>query len=213
MPSAQDIVDSLTAIANEWRTTATAWHVFLGVLLLSLFMGWRPSARLLAPMLIIPLWCVSIVAGLSGNGFNSGVFAALALILGALAFTRSERPVSVGPPRLIAVGAALIVFGATYPHFVEVESWMSYAYAAPFGIVPCPTLAVVIGLSLMLNGVGSPAWSAVLAVVGVFYGLVGIVWLDVPLDGVLLAGAVALGVHAIGSTESRMIHPRSQTSP
>ena len=157
MPSAQELVESLTTIANEWRTTATAWHVFLVVLVLSLYLGWRPSARLLAPMLIAPLLSVSIVAGLSGNGFNSGVFAVLALILGALAFTQPARPVSVGPPRTVAAGAALVVFGATYPHFVNVDTWATYAYAAPFGIIPCPTLALVIGMSLMLT---TDAWVA-----------------------------------------------------
>jgi hypothetical protein len=176
--------------------------VFLVVLLLSLYMGWRPSARLLGPMLVLPLVGVSLVAGLAGNGFNRAVFAAVALTLGALAATRSDRPVSIGPPHMVCVGAALVVFGATYPHFVDVDSWTSYAYAAPLGTIPCPTLAVVIGLSLIVNGVETPAWSVVLAAAGVFYGLVGFVWLDVALDGVLLAGAATLALHAMRSTSA-----------
>lgn len=197
MPTAHDLVANLTTTANEWRALATAWHVFLGVLLVSLYMGWRPSTRLLAPMLVVPLLGVSIVAGLSGNAFNSSVFAVLALVLGALAFTRSSGRVAVASSRLVSIGAALVTFGAAYPHFVEAESWLAYAYAAPFGLVPCPTLAVVIGVSLMLDGLGSSAWSGVLAAAGIGYAIVGVAWFGIAIDLVLLAGALALAFTAM----------------
>jgi hypothetical protein len=205
MPSAEDLVAGLTAIANEWQPVATAWHVFLAVLLVSLYLGWRPSARLLTPMLLLPLVGVSVVASLSGNAFNASIFAGLALILGALASTRSDATVKVAPTRLIVIGAGLVGFGATYPHFVDAGSWLAYAYVAPLGIVPCPTLAVIIGVSLMLNGLGSPAWSGILAAAGVFYAVVGVIWFEVMIDVVLLAGALVLAAHAVTTHHGRLI--------
>lgn len=53
--------------------------------------------------------------------------------------------------------AALVVFGWTYPHFVSTHSWIEYAYAAPLGLIPCPTLSVVIGFTLLVRDVGTSA--------------------------------------------------------
>jgi hypothetical protein len=207
MPSANELVADLQAIANEWRTVATAWHVFLAILVTSLYLGWRPSVRLFLPLLVLPLLGVSAVAGLTGNPFNSAIFAMLALTLGALAFTQRGDPVRFGAWRTVSIGAALVVFGAAYPHFVEVNSWLTYAYAAPLGLIPCPTLAVVIGMSLMLNGCDSPSWSGVLAVAGIFYAAIGVVWFGIAIDAVLFAGALALAIHAVAPGHSR---PRSR---
>ena len=194
MPSANELVAELRNLANEWRTVATAWHLFLVVLLTSLYAGWRPSVRLFLPMLVMPVLGVAIVAGLAGQAFNSGVFAMLALTLGAFAFTRADDRIRFGTPHAVSIGAALVAFGAAYPHFVEVHTWLAYLYAAPLGVIPCPTLAAVIGVSLMLNDSGSRAWSWALAAAGVFYATVGVVWFGITIDALLFAGAVALAV-------------------
>ena len=44
---------------------------------------------------------------------------------------------------------------------------MAYAYASPFGLLPCPTLSVVIGLTLIFGGLQSTAWSVLLIAAGV----------------------------------------------
>jgi type IV secretory pathway VirB2 component (pilin) len=41
-------------------------------------------------------------------------------------------------------------------------------------VLPCPTLSVVIGLSLMFGMHRSMPWSAALAVVGITYGVIGV---------------------------------------
>jgi hypothetical protein len=211
MPSPNELVADLQAIANEWRAVATAWHLFLVVLLTSLYVGWRPSARLFLPLLAMPVLGVSVVAGVTGNVFNSSVFAVLALTLGALAFTRADDRVRLGTRYAVSIGAALVAFGAAYPHFVVVDTWIAYVYAAPLGIVPCPTLAVVIGMSLMLEGCDSRAWSWMLVGAGLFYATIGVLWLGVMIDAVLFAGAVALAVHAASLGRGRPPVSRLQT--
>ena len=192
MPSANELVADLRTIANEWRAVATAWHLFLAVLLTSLYAGWRPSVRLFLPMLVMPVIGVAVVTGLAGQAFNSGVFAMLALTLGALAFTRADDQIRFGTAYAVSIGAALVAFGAVYPHFVDVDTWLDYTYAAPLGVIPCPTLAVLIGVSLMLNSGISPAWSWVLVAASLFYGTIGVVWFGITIDALLFAGAVAL---------------------
>ena len=196
MPSANDMVTQLQSIANEWRAVATMWHLLMIVPLTSLAVGWRPSARLVLAMLAMPMLGVGAVAGVTGNAFNSRVFTVLGLTLVAMAFTRADDRVRPGTRRAMSIGVALVAFGAAYPHFVDVRSWIAYLYAAPVGILPCPTLAVVIGVLLMLDGCDSPAASWTLALTGLFYAAVGMLWLGVMIDAVLFAGALALAVHA-----------------
>jgi hypothetical protein len=86
----------------------------------------------------------------------------------------------------------LIAFGWGYPHFLETDRWMMYAYGAPLGVLPCPTLSAVIGATLILGLLGSAMWSITLATTGLVYGAVGVFVLGVQLDYALLAGALVL---------------------
>ena len=50
----------------------------------------------------------------------------------------------------------------------------------PTGLVPCPTLSIVIGLALIVEGLDSRIWTSVLVgATGVFYGIFGAVRLGV----------------------------------
>jgi hypothetical protein len=68
VPSADIVRAGLTAIANDWRWLAIAWHGVLAVLFAALWAGWRPSTRSLARLLIAPLVSVSVVA--CGEGYR-----------------------------------------------------------------------------------------------------------------------------------------------
>ena len=52
------------------------------------------------------------------------------------------------------VGTAMVAFGWVYPHFSSDPSLFAYFYGAPTGLLPCPTLSLVIGLSLLARGFG-----------------------------------------------------------
>jgi hypothetical protein len=90
----------------------------------------------------------------------------------------------------VVSGSLLFVFGWVYPHFLETRSILTYLYAAPTGLIPCPTLSTVIGLSLILGGLGSRAWSLTLGFAGIFYGVFGAAWLGVTIDWFLAVGAL-----------------------
>lgn len=85
----------------------------------------------------------------------------------------------------------MIGFGWVYPHFLDNAALVEYLYAAPTGLIPCPTLSIVIGFTLILGGLRSRAWCLVLTIVGLFYGVFGAARLGVKIDGVLLLGALA----------------------
>jgi hypothetical protein len=197
MPSSEAILGSLTTIANEWRMLAIVWHMALGASIVALIAGWRPSNRVGAYMLIAPLISVSAVAWAWGNPFNGAMFALLAALLVRIASRISSQPVHMARPLLFVAAAMLMVFGWTYPHFLERNPWTTYLYAAPMGLLPCPTLATVIGATVMLSMLDSTRWTATVAIAGLVYGAIGVLELRVNLDYGLLAGALmALGALA-----------------
>ena len=192
VPPQQTILDSLTTIANEWRVVAIVWHGLLAASLLALLLGWRPTSRLLGGLIVLPIASVSVISWTSANPFNAVAFGILTALLLAIVTRFRSRPVEFASPLALSAGAALILFGWTYPHFLKANSWTEYAYAAPFGLLPCPTLAVAVGATLMFALFRLRAWSALLGAAGFLYGTVGVFRLGVTLDVLLLAGVAAL---------------------
>ncbi len=192
MPSQQAILDGLTVITNDWRALAIAWHIVVGAGLVAFISGWRPRKQFAGVLLAMPLAAVSILAWVSGNPFNGLVFAIFTVVLVGIAIRLPAGFVSVGNTASVVRGVMLLAFGWAYPHFVQSGSWATYLYAAPLGLIPCPTLSAVIGAGLTMNGLQSRAWSMTLAVLGLFYGLFGVIRLGVTMDLILLAGAILL---------------------
>ena len=50
-------------------------------------------------------------------------------------------------------------------------------YEAPLGLIPCPTLAAIAGVTLMTDGFQAKVWWVGIAVMAAFYGLLGVLWL------------------------------------
>jgi hypothetical protein len=197
MPSTEAILDDLTVIANDWRGLAIGWHVLLATVVVGIYAGWRPTNRTAAGLLIVPLVSVSALAWSSGNPFNTAIFAALALVLGSIARRLNSRPVRVSQPWFVVSGALLLTFAWVYPHFLHARTWAEYIYASPLGLIPCPTLSAVIGVTLILGLLESRAWSLTVAVMGLAYGAIGIFRLGVRIDVALLAGASLLALTAL----------------
>lgn len=192
MPAPDQILSALTALANQWKPLAIFWHLYF-VVLAGLVIGLHPSRRLMGMLLSLPLLSVSVLAWMSGNPFNGALFAVAAIALIVLAVRMPNEPVQIAPSWIAAVGAVMFVFGWLYPHFLNTTSFLPYLYAAPVGLVPCPTLSIVIGAALILDGLGARGWSLVLAAMGIFYGVFGALRLGVTMDFVLLVGALVLG--------------------
>jgi hypothetical protein len=193
MPGAADILDGLSAIASQATLVAVAWHILIGTALLALLGGWRPSQRTARLLIGLPLASVAAVAIAFANPFNGLLFTASAGAMTALAMRGDRRPVYLGSAWTYAIGLVMLAFGWVYPHFLDGPA-IDYLYAAPVGLVPCPTLAVASGFALLGNGLGSRAWALTLAAVALTYGLFGVLRLGVFLDIPLAIGAMALVV-------------------
>jgi hypothetical protein len=192
MPSAEQILSGLKEITAARATIAMAWHAYFAAIALALLFGFRPPRRLAGFLLVPPLLSVSVLAWLGGNPFTAIVFAVLAVLLLFIAYGLGCAPAQLAPAVFLFPGLALFAFGWAYPHFLEGASLLSYLYKAPTGLIPCPTLAIVIGLALLLDGLGSGALCLALGAAGLFFGVVGVARLGVAVDWTLLLGSLVI---------------------
>ena len=206
MPSASEILSGLSLVANQWRDVAIAWHVALGLSVFAIVVGWRPSARIAAHALALPLLSVSVAAFAFGNAVNGLAFTTLSLTLSTRARRLASEPIGTSPPVVAGAAAALVAFGTGYPHFLEANHWTEYAYAAPLGLLPCPTLAALTGVSMLCGHFGSRGWGYTLATADLAYGAIGVFVLGVTLDYVLVAGALTAVALLEKSIQRRCCH-------
>jgi len=142
------------------------------------------------------------------------VFAALALLVVVISLRLPREEVRVAPPWATVAGILMVMFGLVYPHFLETSTFVTYLYAAPVGLIPCPTLSLVIGLALVADGLGARTLPLVLGFSGIFYGATGVLQLGVSLDWVLLVGSLVIVIVAMRRTkaaEASAVPPAPQT--
>jgi len=192
MPTPAEILNGLSTIANEMKVLAIVWHFLAAFAVIGLLAGWRPTKKMGASLLTLPLLSVGIFAWAYNNPFNGVVFLAFAVVLFVIALRMPNEKTQKVPAWGLAAGVIMILFGWVYPHFLEGGAWFKYLYAAPMGLIPCPTLSLTIGFALLANGFSSRLWSVVLVFLGSFYAFFGAMRLGVSLDFVLLAGALVL---------------------
>jgi hypothetical protein len=141
---------------------------------------------------------------LSGNPFNGIVFLALSAGLAMAAFRVPDVPLRLDSRAWTVRGAAVVGFGTIYPDFLRTESWIAYLFASPFGVIPCPTLSVAIGMTLAITNLRSGIWVVPLLLAGVLYAAIGVFVLGVTLDWGLFIAAALLGT---ALAETRLSRP------
>jgi hypothetical protein len=194
MPTKEDIISGLQTIVNDYQTFAIVWHIIFYVVIASLIFLWRPSNKVVALLMCIPIISVAIFAWISGNPFNGFLFTVLAILIIIFGLKASNAPINVSNLPYLIVGILMIVFGLVYPHFINADSFIKYLYASPVGLIPCPTLSILIGFLLLYNGLGSQSLTLTFVIFGLFYGIFGALKLAVYLDVFLILGATTLMV-------------------
>jgi hypothetical protein len=192
MPGSAEILAALGALARAHQPLAAFWHAYFVLIALATIR--RPSNRLLACLLIPPVASVALLAWLSGNLFTGAVLGVVSGAGLALGLAAPAHRVVRASGLCWYLGFALLALGLVYPHFLKPSTPFVYFYAAPVGIVPCPTLLAVVGLTLMFSGLGSSLWCYLLGSAGIFYGFFGAVQLGVSLDWSLAFAGASLWI-------------------
>jgi hypothetical protein len=193
MPTAAEILDGLRSISNNYTMVSIYWHIVIYIAIVIILIGvWRPSNRMAGMFLSLPFFTVALLAWFNGNPFNGILFSILAIFCLIPGFRLSKERINYSSLFYRIAGVLLLLFGLWYPHFLEADSYLKYLYAAPTGLIPCPTLSIAIGIALIYNGFNSNPLKIILICFGFFYGLFGILKLGVYLDAVLLLGTIIL---------------------
>ncbi len=192
MPKTEEIINGLQTIANDYSTFAIIWHALFYFLLAALVFKWEPSNKLLGALICLPLLSVAVLAWITGNPFNGVLFSVMTIMIFIFALRASNEPITLSQFPFMIIGILMIVFGLIYPHFISTNSFLKYLYASPVGLVPCPTLSILVGFLLLYNGLGSQSLTLTFVVFGLFYGLFGAFKLSVYLDIFLILGSISL---------------------
>jgi hypothetical protein len=197
MPKTEEIISGLQKIVNDYSTIAIIWHIMFYALIAALIFRWLPTNRLFVLLICVPIFSVATLAFLSGNPFNGLLFSILTVLIIIFGLRASIQPVQTSQIIFMFIGIVMIVFGLVYPHFISADSYLKYLYASPVGLIPCPTLSILIGFLLLYNGFGSQPITLTIIVFGLFYGIFGVLKLAVYLDIFLVFGTIALIVKYI----------------
>jgi hypothetical protein len=200
MPTPEEILAGLTKLTNDWWMLAVLWHFYFATVAV-LVLRRAVAIRQMGLLMGVALLCVSALAWSIGNPFNGSMFIISAGALTALSTRLPMTPITLASGWRLVTGAVMFMFGWSYPHFLEASSPLAYLYAAPTGLIPCPTLSIIVGLTLIAGGL-SRAWSLVLASLAAFYGVYGAFILGVKIDLVLAASAALLFSLALVSLPS-----------
>lgn len=202
MPTSEQILELLAWTAREGLAVAVAWHLIVAIVAIALALGkLRPTRRAAAIALGLPLATVAALAVRAGNPFNAAMFSLATTLAIALGSGAGKARVTRGPAWAVAIGVASIAYAFVYPHFLEGYPAYYYLFASPMGVVPCPTLALVLGTALVAGGFQARAWPLSMAAFGLFYAVYGVARLGVWLDAGLAITAVALIVCALRRPE------------
>lgn len=202
MVKSEDIVNGLQSITNDYQTFAILWHVLLYLLIAALFFKWEPSNKVFALVLSILPLSVAVFAWLTGNPFNGLVYSLAVITMIFLGLRADNQPVQFSQLPFMIAGILMIAFGLLYPHFISPGGAIRYFYATPAGLIPCPTISIVIGFLLLYNGLNSQPITLTLIILGLFYGIFGVLKLAVYLDLVLLLGTITLLIKYIMSMKT-----------
>jgi len=192
MPKTSDIINGLQSIVNDYSAVAIIWHIVFYLILAALIAKWQPSNRLTAILICLPLVSVAVLAFISGNPFNGILFSVMAVLTLIFGLKASHEPIQTSQLIFMVTGILMIVFGLVYPHFISAGSFLKYLYAAPVGLIPCPTLSILIGFLLVYNGISSQSITLTFVVFGLFYGIFGVLKLAVFIDIFLVLGSLSL---------------------
>lgn len=189
MFSADLILANLQSEVTRLWFVSAVQHMVLPFVLLYAFRRERGGSIVSVYFGLTALLVSTLAVAHSFNLFNELVFAllGLALILGRRQGALRFPPLTAYP----MIGYAALVAGYWYPHFVD--SALAVLVRSPYSVVPCPSLLVILGVTVA-TGIRFAVWAEWLLVcAGLFYGITGVIKLrvlvDLPL--IVVSGAYA----------------------
>lgn len=192
------ILSYIGAVAGKYIWLNVTLHIVCYAAVALLFVpGFRYKKAVWNSLVTVLFSSVAAIALLNGNPFNFGIFAiAAAFAVFEIVKRRGAADLSFTSDTAHNIRTAIFLvvalFGLIYPHFVDAHPALM-PFVSPLGIIPCPTLTFVLGIANILYPRVNRALYTVLALLGVFYGITGLllvnVYFDIPLAAIGLYSA------------------------
>lgn len=186
------ILTYIQMVAGKYPVISILLHILILALIIALFLpGFKQKRIAFNGVLMVIFASVASVALINGNPFN-GLFFSILTIFAVVELFRRRNEITV--PALTSVDRstairnllclAAVFVGILYPHFVNVSPAM-LLFFSPMGVIPCPTLTVILGLLNLYYPKINKGLYTVVTIAGMFYGLTGVfllhVYIDIPL--------------------------------
>jgi len=185
--SSEQILAGLQMTVDTYSGLRVVHHLFLIVVFI-FFIFFKEKVSRLVSLYILLAFLTIFLTSLAPirNIFYLIVFGFLT-ILAILEFLNPKNDYSMkGAPTINIIIALVAGFlGFWYSHFVE--GYFKALYASPYGVIPCPTLLVILSFFLVFYPYTNRFFHWVLAIVGLFFGFFGLFVLKVRIDLALLA--------------------------
>lgn len=189
--NAQSILEVLHKSANFSIPLNLIMHLLIVAAIVVLFFvsNSRLKRYVVDSVLVILPLSVAVLSIVNGNPFNFITFVVLSII-GIIELFQGKNQVERPKISFNTIICLVFIFiGFWYPEFTEANYFMML-FVSPVGVIPCPTLLTVVGMINLLVPKVSKLQFIFMALMAVFYGVVGVFVLKVYLDITLLLLAI-----------------------
>ncbi len=188
MLSAENILENLSYIVDQGRVISPILRLgFLGLVALCV-----ARRRILSGYIATYVAIILVSASIMAIGFKYHASTVIFIFLFPLATLWGREALilpknaAISPKRLVP--AALLALGALfYPHFVKGVTGV--VFHSPLGVVPCATLILALAVITATGRTYSLYTVIPTMVIGALFGLVGLFYLGVKADWILVAAA------------------------
>lgn len=184
--NAESILNYLSMVSNQNIYLNLIMHVitFLSIPSIFLLKNKRMQKAVFNGLVFILTLSVTVNAFINGNPFHLATFAILSIIALRELIGRNQVVISASNNVTIFVAFIFLFIGVWYPEFVHTTP-LAMLFISPMGIVPCPTLIVILSLfSLNSSGISKIQYIATI-IIGAVYAVIGVFLFKVYLDAAL----------------------------
>lgn len=183
----ESVINYLAMVSNQNIYLNLVMHVitFLSIPSIFLLKNIRVQKAVFNGLVVILTLTVTVNALINGNPFHLVTFAIL-LIIALIELVMGRNQVVISPSSNVTTFVAFIFLfiGVWYPEFVHTSS-LAMLFVSPMGIVPCPTLIVILSLfTLNSSGISKLQYIATI-IMGAVYAVIGVFIFKVYLDAAL----------------------------
>lgn len=174
-------------VANQNLWLNALIHLIVLAALVFIFLGKNAKTKsLLVDGAVVILTLSVTITGLKyGNPVHALTFAVIT-VFALFELVQGKNDFTIRKTDFQTVLALLFLFiGFWYPEFVKTSFVRSLLFS-PAGIIPCPTLLIILGLLTLAYPNVNKVQYIITLIMGVFYGFVGVFQLKVYLDIALI---------------------------